>query len=294
VTAADIPGELWRAAGVDPGDVIGIEIEQFLNGTGAASGQVHLVTAGLRGGGSLRVVRKTFEPVESGPHAHGSRSSAHWAHWRRELTAYRSGILPAGPGLRAPRLVTVIDDTLYVEYVGEDRPEVEEAALALGRWHHHDRTSQRPWLAQDQLAQRLAVTELDWSAVEIDRRVPIIWDRRQECLARLATIPHGIAHGDFSSGNLRATGADVVALDWATLGISPLGFDLAHLALATLNERLLPVYLDGLQGRYDATSVSLGYRGAVSLVGASRAHWMASRSIPLPAGYVDFLHAHQT
>lgn len=150
----------------------------------------------------------------------------------------------------------------------------------------------QPWLARHQLAQRLAVTDLDWSIVDSDPRLPGIWDRRHSYLTELDTLPWGIAHGDFGIGNLRANEGGVVALDWATLGVSPIGFDIAHLALATLDESVLPTYLGGLRGRYDAHAVELGYRITIALVGVSRAHWMASRSIPLPRGYLDFVCAH--
>jgi len=195
-------------------------------------------------------------------------------------------------------LLGVADDTLFVEYVGEIPPVVEEAALELGRWHHRDRSRQRVWHVQDQLAQRLAVSELDWSVVDSAPGLAAIWNQRQPLMARLDALPRCITHGDFSIGNLRVddggpVDGGVVVIDWATLGFSPVGFDLAHLALAGLNAELLPIYLEGLQSRYEPEHVGLGYRTAVSLIGASRAHWMAIRAMPLPAGYVDFIEAHR-
>jgi hypothetical protein len=291
--AADVPGLVWRAAGVDVRDVAGVASQTFDTGTGAASGRTELISAELRGGRQVDLIRKTFQPVLGGPHAQSSREQNHWAHWRRELSAYQSGTLPHGPGLRAPRLLGVAGDALYVEYVGERQPVVEEAALELGRWHHRDHSRYQSWHVQDQLAQRLAVTDLDWSAVDVASSLAIIWSQRQALMTRLDALPRGITHGDFSTGNLRADDRGVVAIDWATLGVSPVGFDLAHLALAGLNEHLVPIYLDGLQSRYESDDVRLGYRTAVSLIGASRAHWMAIRSIPLPAGYTDFVEAHR-
>ncbi len=231
----------------------------FDNGSGAASGRVELISAGLRGGGQLDLIRKTLKPLHEGPHAESSRAQNHWAHWQRELTAYQSGTLPDGPGLRAPRLLGVADDTLYLEYSGESRPAAEEAALELGRWHHRDHSGRQPWHVHDQLAQRLAVSDLDWSAVDIAPGLATIWNERQALMARLDTLPQGITHGDFSLGNLRVDDGGVVAIDWATLGVSPVGFDLAHLALGGLNEDLLPMYLEGLQSRYDPDDVRLGY-----------------------------------
>jgi len=291
--AADVPSAVWREAGVDALEVAEVTCRAFGSGTGAASGRTELISAELRGGGHLDLIRKTFQPLHEGPHAQSSRAANHWAHWRRELAAYQSGTLPHGPGLRAPRLLGVTDDTLYVEYVGEIPPVVEEAALELGRWHQRDRSRHRVWHVQDQLAQRLAVSDLDWSAVDSAPGLAAIWNRRPALMERLDALPRCITHGDFSMGNLRVDDRCVVVIDWATLGFSPVGFDLAHLALAGLNADLLPIYLEGLQSRYDPDDVRLGYRTAVSLIGASRAHWMAIRAIPLPAGYADFVEAHR-
>ena len=160
------------------------------------------------------------------------------------------------------------------------------------RWHHADHSAnsaaEHPWLARHQLGQRLAVSDLDWATVHLGCRLPKIWDQRRAYVAKLERLPWSVAHGDLSTGNLRALDGDVVALDWATLGVSPVGLDIAQLALATLDDSLLSAYLDGLQGRYDPEAVTIGYRIAVGLVGASRAHRMATRSIPLPLVYVDF------
>jgi hypothetical protein len=291
-TAVDVPGEVWLAAGVRLAEVVGVDLDRFGDGTGAASGQVHCITARLRDGNTTRFVQKTLRPVQAGRHVDASRAPEHWAYWRRELLAYRSGILPTGPGLRAPRLLGSAENTLFLEYVEEELSDPRRAAAELGRWHRHALTPDEPWLARHQLAQRLAVIDLDWSAVDVDPRLPPIWSRRNDHLGALDEIPFGITHGDFGIGNLRTDGSDVVALDWATLGISPVGTDLAHLALAILDDGLLPEYLDGLGGRYDRDDVELGYRSTVALVGTSRIHWMTSRSIPVSTAYVEFVCSH--
>jgi hypothetical protein len=291
-TAVDVPGEVWLSAGVPPAEVVGVELDRFGDGTGAASGQVHRITARVRGGNTAQIVRKTLRPLEAGRHVDASRSPEHWAYWRRELLAYRSGILPSGPGLRAPRLLGSGESTLFLEYVGAELSDPRRAAAELGRWHRHAGTPDEPWLARHQLAQRLAVIDLDWSAVDVDPRLPSIWAERNAYLGALDGIPFGITHGDFGMGNLRTDGADVVALDWATLGISPVGTDLAHLALAAADDGVVAEYLDGLGGRYCRNDVELGFRATVALVGTSRIHWMTTRSIPVSAAYVEFVTAH--
>jgi hypothetical protein len=79
-----------------------------------------------------------------------------------------------------------------------------------------------------------------------------------------------------------------VVLDWATLGIGPVGADLAHPALSTLDD-LVADYLVGLAGRFDPVVVRIGYRTTVALTGTSRVHWMRSRGVPVPQGYEDFV-----
>ncbi|WP_027346793.1 phosphotransferase [Hamadaea tsunoensis] len=98
--------------------------------------------------------------------------------------------------------------------------------------------------------------------------------------------PGVLSHGDFHIGQLVAAGPDTVVLDWATLGISPIGADLAHLALSTLTD---PV-ADYLSAHPEnAAAVRLGYRTTVALTGTSRLHWMLSRGVPIPDGYADFV-----
>ena len=296
VATEEVPAAVLQCVGVEPSDVLHVHLVPFSDGTGAASGQAQLITATLRSSGAVRVVRKTFGQLTSGPHAEAASRPDHWAYWRRELTAYRSSLLPTGPGLRAPRLYGTAEDALYIEYVGEQQPAPRDAAASLGRWHHADHTADQaaeyPWLAWHQLGQRLDVSDPDWTTVDLDSRLPEIWDQRREQLAELEPLPWSITHGDFGTGNLRSFDDETVALDWATLGVSPVGFDIAHLALATLDDSLLSAYLRELRGRHDPEAVKIGYRIAVGLVGASRAHWMASRSIPLRSGYIDFIQTH--
>lgn len=97
-----------------------------------------------------------------------------------------------------------------------------------------------------------------------------------------------LSHGDFHVGNLVSVGNDTVALDWATFGVNPVGADLAHLALSTLQD---PVddYLAAADGVFVPDAVRAGYEATVALMGASRVHWMLSRGVPAPVGYVQFV-----
>ncbi|MDN5726696.1 MAG: aminoglycoside phosphotransferase family protein [Propionibacteriales bacterium] len=299
-----VPDAVWRAAGVDPYEVI--TRTPVTHGTGAASGSVELIT-GRRRDESTTIVAKTLRPLTTGRHAEASRQTDHWAYWRRELLAHRSGLLPSGPGLRAPRLWGIDEDTLFTEYVGDQPPDAETAALHLGRWLQASRTPTMPWMTSDQLGQRLAVTSLDWTGLDVEVEIRQLWDQRDAYLAALDQIPRAVAHGDFSAGNLRTHGADTVVIDWGTFGMAPVGSDLAHVALSLVDhdqfghdqfgpvqlESLMSAHLDGLQGRYDRDAVERGCRMTMSLVGVSRLHWMLSSAITPPAGYLEFLRAHQ-
>jgi aminoglycoside phosphotransferase (APT) family kinase protein len=101
-------------------------------------------------------------------------------------------------------------------------------------------------------------------------------------------VPDVLSHGDFHIGHLVAADETTMVLDWATVGISPVGADLAHLALSTLDD-LVSELLVGLAGRFDPEVVRVGYRATLALTGASRVHWMLSRGMPVPQGYADFV-----
>ncbi|MBB6035847.1 phosphotransferase [Phytomonospora endophytica] len=276
----------------DAGESLGV----VTGGVTRLSGTCHT------GGGreTFSLIRKNLRPLTSGRHAIASREPDHWAYWRREALAYESGVLPTGPGLRAPRCFGVVDDAVYLEDVDGEPEKPVVAAARLGRWQATAKIPQVPWLSGHQLAQRVAVSELDWSAVDADPRMPAVWNRRGELLDALARLPKVLSHGDFHSANLLAADGDTVAVDWCTLGLAPPGADLAHLQLASREhlaadpahtDKLTEAYLDGLCGRFTPTHVETTLRVTIALTGASRVHWMLASGHPLPTGYVDFVAA---
>ena len=88
----------------------------------------------------------------------------------------------------------------------DQQPTAAQAALGLGRWHHVDHTADHPWFARHQLAQRVSVSDLDWSTVDLDARLREIWQCRSAYMSDLNALPWSITHGDFSTGNLRLHG----------------------------------------------------------------------------------------
>lgn len=281
-------------AGIDSGRVI--SEERLDLGAGAATGRVRRLEVEVASpDGSSRtvaIVGKRLIPLTAGRHAAGAQDPRHWAHWRREANAYLAGIIPAGPGLRGPACLGVVDDELYLEEVTGERPTLERAAHVLAGWQQrYDAEADRPWLCVDQLAARVAVSHLDWRSVNADPRMEQLWDRRDELLARLADLPRVLSHGDYSLGNLIDTPDDVVALDWATIGWEPPGFDLAHLALS-VGADPTAAYLEA-SPVVEPALVTRGFKITVALVGASRYHWMMTRSIEPPAWYADFIWRHR-
>lgn len=261
---------------------------------GAATASVTRVSGVLTSGAGEKpfsVIRKTFQPVRSGRHVDAAGDPRHWAYWRREPLAYASGVLinPLGSGLVAPYCYEIIDDVVYLADVAGPPERTDVAAYRLGTWHASASIPDAAWLAADQLSQRLAETDLDWSGVDAPAAVREIWDRRNDLLKALGSVPHVLCHGDFHPGNLIDTGSDVTTvLDWGTLGVGPAGFDLAHLALGTLTDPF-QVYADGLQGRIGTEEAHLGYSVSLALVATSRLHWMHDNGVPVPAGFVDFV-----
>jgi len=244
-------------------------------GTGRATVDVTRIT----------LVRKRFRPVEGGD---GS-DPRHFAYWRRELLAYASKMLPEGPGLAAPVCYAVTDDAVFLEDVRGPLESPSVAAQRLGAWQSRPLPGEVPWwVAGHQLAQRVAAKDLDWTGIDVDGRLRSCWERREQLLARLEPTPFVLSHGDFHHEHLIATAPGVTTvLDWATLGMSPLGADLAHLALSTLRD-LLDDYLLGLDGVREE-EVMPGYAVTLGLTAASRFHWMRTRSVEVPAGYVEFV-----
>ena len=271
--------------------VLSVAVEDVRPSTGAATGADCRLRAELVLSDGRRLsetlIRKEIRPLTSGRHARLAGDPRHWAYWRREAEAYTSGLLPAGPALRAPRCFGVVDQTVFLEDVAGPEPTAVHAAEALARWQvEFEPSLDRPWLAVDQIGKRLASGDLDWGGVDADPRVVELWKRRHTCYERLARLPRVLSHGDYSIGTLVSSAGEVVAFDWATLGWEPVGFDLAHLALSAA-ENPLPGYRPTAPTHREVAEI--GFRCALTIIGASRVHWMLSNSVEVPRWCVDFL-----
>ena len=190
------------------------------------------------------VVKRLEAPTAADP---GELSSPrHFAYWRRASDVALSGIVVDTPGLRGAALLRAEEDadgiTLVQQYA-EATPNLPAAfvAAALGRFASAQLPDE-PWLARDQLADRLARVERrgGWRTLA---RTPVadladrLWIRRSVLLERLRGLPQVPQHGDPVPSNLRARVADqLIAIDWSSLGSGPVGADLGYFALSTRDD----------------------------------------------------------
>ncbi|WP_121251348.1 phosphotransferase [Nocardioides ferulae] len=257
--------------------------EPVPGGTGPSTVGVWRYESGGRG-----YVVKRLEPPRPGD-PHELADPHHSAYWRRAADVARSGAVTDTPGLRAPH-VEVQEDAEGVTLV---QPEVDAAsngglfvAHNLARFAGAD-LGDVPWLAGDQLRQRLARTERlgGWPTLARTTVADLafrIWERRPVLMAALDALPQVPQHGDPVPDNLRGRlGDDVLAIDWSTVGTGPVGADLGYWALSAREEYdpLVDAYCGGLPpGVADREQVLLGARITTVYTVLSRAEWALARA----------------
>ena len=109
-----------------------------------------------------------------------------------------------------------------------------------------------PWLARDQLRDRLARVERrgGWQTLARTTVADVadhLWRRRERSWTRSTRSPRCPSTATRCRANLPGREADeVVAIDWGTLGHGPVGADLGYYALSAREEfePLLDAYLD--------------------------------------------------
>ena len=112
-----------------------------------------------------------------------------------------------------------------------------------------------------------------------------LWSRREHFLQQYDALPLVAHHGDVAAANLRGREGDLVlAIDWQSLGVGPIGTDLGlHMASAReAPEPLLDAYLIGLaesaaSAVATADQVRLGARIVAAYTAVSRAEWALAR-----------------
>ena len=213
----------------------------------------------------------------------------HFAYWRRASDVALSGVAVDTPGLRSPRLVGAEEDadgiTMRLELVESKPLNGLFVARCLGRFAGAELPSE-PWLATRQLADRLARVERrgGWRTLARTTAADIalrLWDRRETLLEMLYSAPEVPQHGDPVPGNLPGrVDDDVVAIDWSTLGLGPVGADLGYYALSAKEnfDALLDAYVDGLPpGVTTRAEVEQSARITGVYTVLTRADWALSR-----------------
>ena len=221
----------------------------------------------LDDGTALTVVAKTLRPASAAP-AFASIPSEHHQqvledlHWLDEPDVYRSGLGDALPEpLRMPN-VHLVDDTVdglvtvWMDDVDDVVPwsldRYRRTATALGalagRWNGadaagafglHRRAIERLFFGKITFFDLpLQADDAFWAdphvraAVDDRHRADLarLADAVPGLLARLATVPAGICHGDATPDNFREPGdGTVVALDWSYGHLGQVGSDLGQL-----------------------------------------------------------------
>lgn len=273
-------------------------------------------------------VLKVLRPPAGTRHDPYAREPSHWAYWEREPLAYASGLLGDLPGgLTAPRclLAEPRGDGVWLwledlaDAIGPVWPESRYALAARhlggfnGAFLSERPLPDHPWLSRGYLRRRVEQAERGGGLVLFEReatwrhglvrgalapataaRLSRLWAVRRPLLEALDRLPQTLRHGDAHRGNLiarkDAAGEDTTAaVDWAHLGVGPVGSELLDLALgattslagdgssaASLGEGLFQSYASGLRDsgwRGDPRQARFGFAASTALAGAQRLHW---------------------
>lgn len=268
-------------------------------------------------------------------------------YWRREVDVFRSGFIKSFDcELRTPRCYAIecFDEAcwLWLEYIEESTPNWNEvqfmrAARHLGQFNgSYTQQHALPddvWLSRNWHRRNLQQISRLMETFRIAHDHPLyregypgsshahilqLWDEREQYLGALDALPQTICHYDAFRRNLLAREHDTVAIDWAFVGIGPLGADLATLLwvsfvfnnlsaeqMDALYEPLLVAYMNGLRDvgwRGSTEQVRMGYAASFPvrvLVSAGydtlllldeRQHERFSQIVGLPMA--NYMHDH--
>lgn len=232
------------------------------------------------------VIKRLARPAPHDPAVLSERS--HFGYWRREADVLETGIVASTDGLRAATAGVEEDGegiTITREWVEDGANSGLFVAMALGRFAG-SLTVRPRFLARDLLADRLAQVERrgGWPTLARTAVADVadhLWRRRTTLLDRIRELPEVAQHGDATNANLPGRSGDhVVAIDWATLGVGPVGGDLGLYSLSAREEfePLLDAYLMGLpDGLATPEQVRLGAQVSAVYTALSRAEWALER-----------------
>lgn len=242
------------------------------------------------------VAKRLHRPVRGDPPELVDPHSA--AYWRRAADVAASGVVRETPGLCGPEPLGVEEDdegvTVLEAYVPAAHVGGPGVAASLARFAGAALPTDGPPLASGQLRERVArvARRGGWTLLA---RTPVadlsdhLWSRREGLLARLDELPAVPQHGDPVPANLRGRtpdGETIVAVDWSTLGLGPVGADLGYWSLSAREELepLLGAYVAALPPAVAAAAgpqgVALAARVTAAFTVLTRADWALSRVAP--------------
>ena len=208
----------------------------------------------------------------------------HPGYWRREAEVALADLPLTGLVPTSTRRVDE-DDAGYVIWSSLVEPEPVTAlfgAAALGRFAAQP-VPEVSWLSRSLLPSRLRIAEErgGWPTLArttVADLADALWRRRGSLLDRYESLPQSLAHGDAVPGNFIATrGDDVIALDWASLGLAPAGADLGYFALSSKEDFdvMLKTFVATHGG--DADDVAFAARVMAVFTVISQAEWALAR-----------------
>lgn len=216
---------------------------------------------------------------------------SHWNYWKRELLVYQSDILSFLPdGIRAPQCYGVIGipgdiGFLWLEDISDDfgvawtLERYARTAYHLGRLNGIRPIENKPpmysWFSRRRNHQWVDLMpnwkEVNWDHPLMRNRYPPASENmfRQmlmesgKFMSELDRIPETLNHGDtfptnFMSMRDEKGNHQTIALDWALMGLEPIGDDLSQFVFGVMErlsdtdrneilEKLFDAYLHGLQ-----------------------------------------------
>jgi hypothetical protein len=192
--------------------------------------------------------------------------TSHWNYWKREPLVYQSGFLGNLPnGLSSPQLIAITEMPgnyifLWLEDIIEDQTKdwtLEQYAWTArllgrlnGKFTNIEKTYLFPWLSLYRI--RTWIEMMPWNNFPWDDPRSLnsyrpsesnafkkLLSQNEKFLTRLAEIPQTISHGDtyptnFKLRELMDVQKEVVALDWALTGSTPIGDDLGQFVFGAI------------------------------------------------------------
>src|SRR5690242_1135844 len=250
----------------------------------------------VRSNGTSAVLKLLSGSQPRSEHWPAGTATHDWAYWRREASAYESGLLTTlAGGLRAPRCLYVAtrDDAsvaLWLEevtgrpgstwQVDDYAPAMQRLGRAQGVFVEHG-TPDHEWLARAWLRSYLTQRKEFLDALDDPAVTPFLVDaigernaarartlreRHAQLLDAIDDLPSTLCHDDLHPANLFDAGDSTTVIDWAFVGIGPIGEDAGNLVPdAVFDFHVDPaeigVLFDTVSTAYEAGLREAGWRG---------------------------------